>query len=79
MKKIDIDSLRVVLIKTFNNSDVPNSINNLAMGDLKDWDSLGNFNILLAIEQKYQIKFDLDEMSKIRSIADILSSLKEKA
>jgi len=79
MKKIDIDSLRVVLIKTFNNSDVPNSINNLAMGDLKDWDSLGNFNLLLAIEQKYQIKFDLDEMSKIRSIADILSSLKEKA
>ena len=36
-------SLRQLLIKTFPNSSIPKDIHELKMGDIKEWDSMGNF------------------------------------
>tara|TARA_Y100000389_G_scaffold202789_1_gene249203 strand:+ start:1225 stop:1470 length:246 start_codon:yes stop_codon:yes gene_type:complete len=77
-KKKNIDQIRNLLEKTFPNSKVPKSIQNLKIGDLKDWDSLGNFNLLLTIEDFYNFKFELDEISNIQSIKKILEVLKNK-
>jgi acyl carrier protein len=41
------------------------------MGDLKEWDSLGNFNLILAIEQKYGIRFKIEDLDKLTSIKEI--------
>ena len=41
---------------TFPNSKIPKNIDNLKMGDLKKWDSLGNFNLLLEIEKVFQCR-----------------------
>ena len=78
IKKKNIDQIRNLLEKTFPNSKVPKSIQNLKIGDLKDWDSLGNFNLLLTIEDFYNFKFELDEISNIQSIKKILEVLKNK-
>ena len=67
--------LRQILVDTFKNSNVPEDIDNLKMGDLEDWDSLGNFNLLLSIEQKLEIQFDIELMEKLTSIEEIKKSI----
>lgn len=67
-----------ILKKVFRKSKIPKKINNLKINDLEEWDSLGNFNLLLAIEDYYKIRFSLDEISKIKSTNEILDYLKKK-
>lgn len=46
--------------------------------DYEEWDSIGNFNILLACEEKFKIKFTANEFSKLRSFKEILAVVKKK-
>ena len=68
-------SLRKILIKTFSNSKIPENIDDLKLGDFDEWDSLGNFNLILAIEQNYQIQFDIETLEKLTSIKEIKRAL----
>ncbi len=67
--------LKKILIETFSNSSIPENINDLKMGDLEEWDSLGNFNLILAIEQKIGIQFDFDQLENLNSISEIKKAL----
>ena len=64
-------SLNDILKKTFKNSDIPEDITELKMGDIDEWDSLGNFNLILAVESYYKIQFEMDEIEKINSVSEI--------
>ena len=46
--------------------------------DYEEWDSIGNFNILLACEDKFNIKFTANEFSKLKSFKEILTVVKNK-
>ena len=46
--------------------------------DYEEWDSIGNFNILLACEDKFNIKFTSNEISKLNSFKGILAVVKKK-
>lgn len=48
----------------------------LGLGSFPQWDSLGNFNLLLQIEAIAGIRFSSEEISEIKSLADIIASLK---
>lgn len=63
--------LRDLLQNTFRNSSIPDEISDLKMGDFDEWDSLGNFNLILAIEQKFQIQFDINDMENLNSVREI--------
>ena len=64
-------SLRQILIDTFTKSNIPENIDDLKMGDFEEWDSIGNFNLILSVEQKYKVQFDMENLDKIKSIKDI--------
>jgi acyl carrier protein len=68
-------SLRKILIDVFSSSLIPEEIDNLKMGDLEEWDSLGNFNLILAIEQEYGIQFKMEDLENLTSIKEIKKSL----
>lgn len=74
MKEI-IVNLRDILIKTFNNSVIPEEIKDLKMGDFDEWDSMGNFNLLLALETEYKIQFDFGELENLTSVASIQKAI----
>ena len=78
MKKISISEIRLVLCETFPNSLFPDNITGLEIGDVNEWDSVGNFNFLLAIEEAFQVRFSMDEMSEIKSIYALLLVLEKK-
>ena len=70
-----IMNLRDILIKTFTNSTIPEEIKDLKMDDFEEWDSLGNFNLILAIETEFQIQFDMDDLEKLTSISEIKKAI----
>lgn len=46
--------------------------------DIEAWDSLEHINILSIIEQKYGIKFDLNEVMEIKTAGDIMQLVSKK-
>ncbi len=46
--------------------------------DFKQWDSLANFNILLACEKKFKIKFSSKEFTNLKSFKEISKVVKKK-
>lgn len=53
------------------------SLNN-KIYDYKEWDSLGNFNILLKCEKYFNIKFNSREFSNINSFKELFNIVKKK-
>ena len=47
------NKIKDILKRTFPNSKIPQKIRDLKIGDLKEWDSLSNFNLLLEIEKSF--------------------------
>ncbi len=45
---------------------------NSSSKNLKNWDSLANFNILIAIEKKFNIKIKAKDYSKLGNLSDII-------
>ena len=76
MSKKKINQLRNIFCETFPDAKIPKNIEKIQVGDFDEWDSLGNFNLLLAVEEFYEIKFDVEQMSNIKSVSDILKNIK---
>ena len=64
--------------KTFSKSKIPKNIDKLKIGDIKEWDSLGNFNLLLEIEKVFKIRIDTKSFNNIKSVKDIKNYLIKK-
>ena len=72
-KKKIFESLK----KIFPKSQIPKKISKLKIGDFPQWDSLGNFNLLLEIEKQFSCRIDTKSFNKIKSVKDIKEFLKK--
>ncbi len=77
MKKIEYSDIRNLLETTFPNSDISDRVDLIKMGDIQEWDSVGNFNLLLAAEDFYDIRFNMEQMSQIKSVLELIDALKK--
>lgn len=46
--------------------------------DIEDWDSLAQINLIVAIEEEYNVKFNLEEVSKLNNVGEMLELIKKK-
>jgi acyl carrier protein len=76
MNPIQAEDLRPILSEVFPAASLPQDVSLLKMGDIEAWDSLGNFNLLLAIEERFDVRFTMDEMADVKSVAGIVDVLK---
>jgi len=74
MSKID-DKIAMVLKKVFPKIRKIKNLKKLQIKSIKEWDSIGNLNLLLAIEKEFKIRFSIDEMAEIKSIKQILKKI----
>jgi acyl carrier protein len=74
----DLNRLYFLLGKQFPNIVLPEISKNLMLGDFSEWDSLAHFDFLLLVEQDFNIRFSVDEMTEIKSFSDILGALEDK-
>ncbi len=70
MKNID-NKVKKILARIFPKAKIPKKIDNLKLGGLKGWDSLGHVNLLLEIEKTFQIKFDSKIFLRLNTIKEI--------
>ncbi len=53
---------------------------NTTSDDIEDWDSLENINLIVAIEQEFGMKFNMNEVTTMKNVGEmvniILSRLK---
>jgi acyl carrier protein len=42
------------------------------------WDSLSHINLIVALEQEFQVSFDVSEIESMTSYSDILETLEKK-
>ncbi len=75
------ERIRIIAAETFNLKDLP--VIESTPRDLEGWDSVGNLNLILAMEQAFQITFNDDVISEIKSLRDIsyyvMDALKDTA
>lgn len=70
------EKLREVIAIAFPNSLIPENIMELEYGAIEEWDSLGNFALLMLVEQKFGLEFSMRELSELKSIEQILNRIK---
>lgn len=46
--------------------------------DIEDWDSLAQINLIIAIEKEFRVKFNLEEVSKLKNIGEMLELINLK-
>lgn len=50
----------------------------LELNSFPEWDSLGNLNLLLRIEENLDFRFTTDEFSEVKSVKQVIDILKNK-
>ena len=58
------------------NSIIVNSTTNSS--DIDDWDSLEHINLLVAVEQKFNIKFNMSEVIDMNNVGDMVKTILNK-
>ena len=78
MTTIDLKDVESIVRDAFPTATLTGPVQDLKLGDIDEWDSLGNFNLLLAFEEFYDVRFSMDEMAVLKSIAKIIEVLSAK-
>ncbi|MFV0277945.1 MAG: acyl carrier protein [Parahaliea sp.] len=49
-----------------------------SMDDIQEWDSLNQVRLLMAVEQEFGIRFELEEMEQLTSVAALVEAISRK-
>ena len=69
------NDLKEVFSEIFGQVDNETDFTQVKMGDFSDWDSMGHYAFLLAVEDKFGIRFSTRELTDLNSINEILNTL----
>ncbi len=47
--------------------------------DIEDWDSLEHINLVVAIENKFGIKFNMNEVTSLKNVGEMVDIIIERA
>lgn len=72
----NIDSKIIEIISDVLNINKKKINNNSSSKNIKNWDSLANFNILISIEKIFSIKIKTQDYSKLNTVKEIISLIK---
>ena len=72
-----LKKLEIIFRDIFDDEDIILT-NETTADDIEEWDSLAQINLLVAIKKEFGINFDLEEVSKYKSVEDIVKAIEEK-
>ena len=76
MKTI-LKNLEEIFQNYFNNKKIKLKINTNAK-HIKNWDSLAQVGLILAIEKKFKLKFSITEINKLNNVGEMVSLIEKK-
>ena len=71
------NNIVLVCENVFDDSNLNLSLNSSA-GDVYQWDSLTHIQLILGIEQKFQMRFSLGELQNLKTIQSLVQLVGEK-
>lgn len=78
MSKEEIYSkLNEVFQDVFDDEDITVNENTTA-DDIEDWDSLEHINLIVAVEKKFGIKFNMGEVNKFKNVGEMAEAIAAK-
>ena len=69
------DKIKTIVCKTLS---IPETTYNLELsaGDIPAWDSIGHVTLLQAVEESFNIAFDVEDAIDIESVEDLIDTVK---
>lgn len=79
MKNIDkvLEELNIIFINVFKDDSLKISFNTSA-DDIQAWDSFSNIELILDIENRFEIRFDLRELANIKNVGQLAKYILDK-
>ncbi len=66
--------LKDVLRRQFPKAILPEG-DDLCVGAFPEWDSLGHFNFLMRVEERFDVRFSMEEMTELKGLKQIAAAL----
>lgn len=66
-----LEKLNNVFIDVFDDEDIKISDATTA-DDIDDWDSLEHINLIVAVEQEFKIKFNMNEVTNMKNVGEMI-------
>lgn len=71
------EKLNEVFRNIFDDDDIV--VNDMTTADdIEDWDSLEHINLVVATEKKFGVKFDMDEVSKMKNVGEMMDIILQR-
>lgn len=71
------ERLNKIFIEVFDDDSIEISDSTTAM-DIDDWDSLSHITLISTIEEKFDVKFKLDEITSLKNVGEFISCIESK-
>lgn len=72
------EMLDEVFQDVFDDEDIHVNANTTA-DDIEDWDSLEHINLVVAVENKFGIKFNMSEVVKFKNVGEMVDVIADRA
>lgn len=72
------EMLDEVFQDVFDDEDI-HVISETTADDIEDWDSLEHINLVVAVENKFNIKFNMSEVVKFKNVGEMVDVILERA
>ena len=69
--------LNVIFRNNFDDEDIVLS-DETSSADIEDWDSLEQINLVVAIQDEFNVKFNIDEVNAIKNVGGMVDFILEK-
>ena len=76
MSNETIKRLNLLLKKAFPKVIIPENVMSSGIGTFEEWDSLGNFALLMLVENEFNIILTMEELSELNSYRKIYDRIK---
>lgn len=78
MTRTDVfEKLNVIFRNNFDDDSI-SLTNETSAADIEDWDSLEQINLVVAIQDEFKIKFNIDEVNAMKNVGEMVDFIVEK-
>ena len=71
------EKLNTVFRENFDDDEI-NLTDSTSSADIEDWDSLEQINLVVAIQDTFGIKFNIDEANAMKNVCEMADAILEK-
>lgn len=71
------EKLNMIFRNNFDDEDITLG-NDTSSADIEDWDSLEQINLVVAIQDEFNVKFNIDEVNAMKNIGEMVDFILEK-